>query len=632
MATDDQRTAIGNETLRNEFVMAPVKTGYSDGDGRVSDRHLNFYRRRASHVGAITPEPLYLDPSLRELPGQMGIDDDDKIDGLSRLTDTIHDGGAKAIAHLNHPGRMANPDIEGTVQKSASATTCERTEVTPQRMDHDDIQTAVDQFGDAARRAETAGFDILELQFGHGYLVAQFFSPAVNDREDEYGGSFENRTRFGREVLDAVTEKTDLPVVVRMTADDKIDGGIDFEDARRFADRLEDEGADAFHVTTGSLCGRPPYFFQHMFTPKGDTWDYAERVKEAVDVPVTAVGRINEHADIDRIKDESKADLIAVGRALVADPDFVGKYLDRVDGRVRPCMACSDGCLGGVKSGDGLGCVINPDVGREAELEIESAAEPESYAVVGGGPAGLSAAEVLGKRGHDVTLFEADELGGAFRYAPLPPGKDPLQKGIDYFTETLSELATVDIQFREATAEDLSEFDGVVVATGSEPVVPPIDGLDEVDYAGPEILESENIPTEERVMVIGGGYVGLEAADTLADAGNEVIVVELLPELGGNMISLEKGPLLSRLSERDHVELHRETDLIEVGEDSAVAEKNGKQVAWNDIDHHVVATGVDSHVPFDEGLEVPTYLAGDAVEPAKAEDAIASGYDTAQSL
>jgi 2,4-dienoyl-CoA reductase (NADPH2) len=624
--------AIGDQNLRNEFLMAPVKTGYSDGDGRVTERHLHFYRRRADHVGAITPEPLYLDPALRELPDQMGIDDDDKIDGLSRLTETIHAGGAAAIAHLNHPGRMSNPDIEGTVQKSASATPCARTGVTPERMDHDEIQEAIDLYGEAARRAEAAGFDVIELQFGHGYLAAQFFSPAVNDREDGYGGSIENRARFAREVLGAVQDSSDLPILARITADDKIEGGIDFEDAQWLAETLEDSGVDAFHVTTGSICGRPPYFFQHMFTPKGDTWEYAERLGGTVDVPVVAVGRINEHADVDRLREESATDLIAVGRALVADPDFIGKYLGEVAGRVRPCMACSDGCLGGVKSGEGLGCVINPDVAREDELRFEPAPEHREYAVVGGGPAGLSAAEVLGKRGHEVTLFEANELGGAFRYAPLPPGKDPLRKGIDYFRDTLADLDTVEFAFREATADDLSGYDEVLLATGSEPAVPPIDGLEDVEYAGAEILETENLPRKERIMVIGGGYVGLEAADTLAEAGNDVLVIELLPDLGGNMIALEKGPLLERLSGRDHVELHRETDLIEVRDERAVAEKNGDRLSWEGIDQYVVATGVESYVPFQDDLDVPTHLVGDAVEPGKAEDAIASGYDTARSL
>ncbi|AKH96582.1 NAD(P)/FAD-dependent oxidoreductase [Halanaeroarchaeum sulfurireducens] len=624
---------IGTEKLRNEFVMAPIKTGYSDGDGSVTDRHLQFYRRRADHLGAITPEPLYLDERLRELPTQMGIDDDDAIPGLRDLTDAIHDGGAKAIAHLNHPGRMANGNIEGNVHLSASATTCERTGITPERMSKDDIDEAVSLFEDAARRAEEAGFDVLELQFSHGYLVAQFLSPAVNDRDDEYGGSFENRARFGFEVLDAVQSATDLPVMIRLTADDKVEGGIDFPEARELAGRLEDRGADAFHVTAGSLCANPPYFFQHMFTPKGELWEYADTLGNDVSVPVAAVGRINEHQDIETIQSDTNADLVAVGRALVADPDFVGKYLGEVDGPVRPCMACSDGCLGGVKSGEGLGCVINPAVGDEDELRFEPTAEPREYAIVGGGPAGMTAAEVLSERGHEVDLYESDELGGAFRWAPLPPGKDSLQKGLDYLETVVETADDVDVIRDEATESTLEDYDGAVIATGSEPMIPPIEGLDTVEYDGAEILDAEAMPADERVMVIGGGFIGLETADALAEAGNEVIVVELLSDVGRGMISLEKGPVLSKLEKTDSVSIHKETDLQEVAEETAVATKDGEELSWEGIDRYVVATGVQSYDPFDyDELSIPTETVGDAAEPGRAEDAIASAYETAQSL
>jgi NADPH-dependent 2,4-dienoyl-CoA reductase/sulfur reductase-like enzyme len=346
-----------------------------------------------------------------------------------------------------------------------------------------------------------------------------------------------------------------------------------------------------------------------------------------------AVGQINDHDDVARIKSESLADLIAVGRPLVADPDFVGKYLGAVEDPVRPCMACSDGCLGGVKSGDGLGCVINPEVGAADELRVEDAAHSREYAVVGGGPAGLSAAQVLAQRGHEVTLYEATELGGAFRYAPLPPGKEPLQKGIDYFVTTLQNADSVTIRHTEATTDDLAGYDGAVIATGSAPVVPPIDGLDAVEYSGAELLEPENKPTGDRVLVIGGGYVGLEAADALADADNEVIVVEVLSELGGDMLGLEKGPILSRLTQRDTVDLNRETTLQTIDGDRAVASRDGETVSWTGIDHVMLATGVESYDPFaDADVDVPLYPVGDAVDPGKAEHAIASGFETARTL
>ncbi len=190
--------------LKNQFIFAPIKTGYSNGSGVVTDRHLAFYKRRSQYLGAIIPEPFFLDKGLRELPTQMGIDDDKKMEGLKKLVDTIHQSDTKAIAHLNHPGRMANPKIQGNYFFSSTDRPCENGGATPKRMERKDIKNAVDLYVKAATRAKKAGFDIVELQFGHGYLLSQFLSPFVNDRSDEFGGSFENRIKFPLEIFQSL--------------------------------------------------------------------------------------------------------------------------------------------------------------------------------------------------------------------------------------------------------------------------------------------------------------------------------------------------------------------------------------------------------------------------------------------
>jgi len=398
--------------LKNRFIFAPVKTGFSDGSGKVTAKHISFYTARAQYMGAITPEPFYMDKTLREIPTQMGIDSDDKIDGLKMLVDAIHDSGTKVIAHLSHPGRMVNPAIDGNIYISSTDRPCENGGAIPKRMDRDDMDKVVEMFVNSALRAKKTGFDLIELQFGHGYLLSQFISPAVNDREDEYGGDFYNRIRFPLEVLQAVRNTVAIPLIARISADEMIPDGIKLLEMIKFSKILEDNGINAIHVSAGTICSTPPWFFQHMFVPKGKTWDMAKEIKEQIDIPVIFVGKINSFTDIERVQNEYSADYIAIGRPLVADPEFVGKYLGEVSGRERPCLACSDGCLGGVRSGKGIGCVVNPLVGNDS-FRLEKAKESRHYAVVGGGLAGMETALILKRRGHSVTIYEANKLGGA---------------------------------------------------------------------------------------------------------------------------------------------------------------------------------------------------------------------------
>jgi len=384
--------------LRNPYIFAPIKTGYSDGDGLVSPRHLTYYQKRSRHVGAVIPEPFYLDPRLRELPTQMGIDVNDKIPGLMSLVETIHAGGAAAIAHLNHPGRMANPRIPGNVFLSATDRACEAGGAQPVRMDERDMDEVVDLFVAAARIAVRSGFDALELQLGHGYLLAQFLSPLVNDRSDRNGGDFAGRSSFPLRVVDAVQEAVDVPLLVRVSGAEMVAGGIELDETVLLARELKSRDVAAVHVSAGTVCNTPPWFFQHMFVPVGKTWDMAEQIHRKSGATVVAVGRIDDPAKARQLEERFAGGYLAVGRALVADPDFVGKILGQVDGPVRPCLACAEGCLGGVRSGRGLQCLVNPEVGREGPPN-EPAAASRHVAVVGGGLAGLQAAITLYDRG-----------------------------------------------------------------------------------------------------------------------------------------------------------------------------------------------------------------------------------------
>ncbi|MEN8154252.1 MAG: FAD-dependent oxidoreductase [Acidobacteriota bacterium] len=616
--------------LKNQFIMAPVKLGFSENNGEINQKHINFYKRRSAYIGAVTLEPLYLDKGLREIPTQIGIDDDNKIEGLERLAEQIHREGAKVIAHLNHPGRMANPKLPGNYFLSSTDKPCENGGATPKRMNEEDMEKVRKLFVEGALRSEKAGFDIIELQFGHGYLLAQFLSKEVNDRNDEFGGTFENRLRFPLSVFNAVKRSVNIPVIVRVSAEEMTPGGIKIDETIKLLKILEDKGVAAAHISTGTVCSTPPWYFQHMFVPKGKSWNFASVIKKGVNIPLIFVGRVNSIKDINLLKDEFKADYISVGRAMVADPDFIGKYEQKVFGNIRPCLACSEGCLGGVRSGRGLGCVVNPVVGREYE-PILKAEKKKRFAIVGAGLAGLETALTLKARGHEVTLYEKGEFGGQFNLAWLPPNKESLKEIIDYYSDEL-EQDGISIIHKDVEAPELinGKFDGVILATGAVPVVPPIKGLSEYFWA--EFMHEENIPENKKIVVIGGGLIGIEITSRLIDKNNEVFVVEMLEEAARGMEMIEKTMTLKKLKLKN-VNIYTDTKADEI-DGNKIYLKGRHDIIIEDIDHFVVATGMKSYVPLFDQLnnKTPVHLVGDAKMVGKAQDAIHDGYFTAMEL
>ncbi len=616
--------------LKNIFIFAPIKTGYGDRSGKVTDRHIAFYKRRCKYLGAVIPEPFYLDKGLREIPAQLGIDNNDKIGELQKLAASIHESGTKVIAHLNHPGRMANPNIPGNYFISSTDRPCENGGATPIRMDKNNMEQVTDLFAKAALRAKKANFDIIELQFGHGYLLAQFLSPFVNDRTDKYGGSFENRIRFPLEVLQAAKESVDLPIIARISGDEMIPNGIKLPEMIAFSKILEKHGVKAIHVSAGTVCSTPPWYFQHMFVPKGKTWEMAGKIKEEITIPVIFVGQINMAEDIEKLRAAFPTDYIAVGRALIADPDFIGKYQGEVKGVISPCLACAEGCLGGVKSGQGLQCLVNPQVGKETET-IERTEQPKRYAIIGGGLTGMEAAIILKERGHDVDLYEKDELGGQFNLAPLTPNKRSMAKLVPYLKERLKEN-NVNIIFKEATKSDLTKkYDGVIIATGSKPSVLSIPGLDKFYWA--DILLEENLPENKNVLIIGGGLIGVDIATGLIPRNNKITIVKRTTDFGEDMEMIAKNLSLKIMKEKGTV-FSDHTYIKKIEGKTVYAERNEEDIQFADIDIIVVSTGMKSYNPLEEELrgKMQVYVVGDAKEIGNAQDAIRDGYEIAKKL
>jgi len=621
---------IGDVTFRNSFLMSAVKTGYGDNEGNITDRHLAFWDKRSKHVAAVIFEPFYIDKRVRELPTQIGIDSDDKIEGHKKLVEVVHQNGAKAIAHINHPGRMANPKLPGNVYLSSSDIRCPNGGQKPTTLSLDEIKTVQQQYIDAALRADKAGYDLIELQFGLGYLIAQFLSPITNKRNDDYGGSFENRLRFGLEILKGIKSKVDLPVIIRISGEEKYAGGLTIEDSVQIVKVLEKENSSAIHVTSGNVCESPAWYYQHHFIPKGDTWQMAKKIKEQTSLPVISVGQVTEPTDIADIFSGEKADFIAIGRALIADPDFVGKYLQLTEGRIRPCSSCLTGCLGRIKAGKGLQCEINPEVGRELEPLVH-ADEIKNYAVVGGGMAGMEAAITLRQRGHNVTLFEKEELGGQFNFAPLPSQKGSLQKQIDYLKY---ETEGIPLIRKEAKPDDLIErYDGVIMATGSVPVVPRISGLKEYYWA--EILNEVNIPRNKKVVIIGGGLVGVEIANTLVDYGNSVTIIEMLDDIARDMEMVTRKLNLMKLKKHNvSIFTNSKVNNIENGSVYFFNASTQEEMKIENVDVYVIATGTQPDNKLYEEIKekIPSYKIGDAEKAGDVVSAIQSAYFTCKEL
>ena len=638
---------IGSLALPNRVVMTTVKLGYAGKDGKVTDRHIAFYVRRAQgRVGLITTEPMYVLPNGKEIPTQLGIYDDSFLPGLKGLVDEVHRAGGKIMAHINHAGRAANPKLvppENLV--SASAVTCPANKATPRALETKEIHALVEAFAAAAERVRQAGFDALEIPFSHGYLIHQFLSPHTNKRKDEYGGSFEDRLRFGREILEAVRARMgpDLPLVVRMNAEDHFEGGMTLEDALELASALQGLGADALSVSSGTMCETPPFCLYPIGTPKAYLLPAAEKIRERVNLPVITAGRIRTPGTAEEAVRKGQTDLVGLGRAFLADPDWVLKVEEEDEEAIILCAACHQGCLFELRKAHGTACMFNPLTGREGEIRIEKAADPKRVMVVGGGPAGMEAAFTAAQRGHQVSLYEKDErLGGLFLLAMKVPSKEEFSDFIRWQALML-ERAGVEIHLgREVTADLVHELDPdvVILATGGRPRIPDLPGLEETRWTTAyDILAGKVRVSTRTAFVVGGGTVGLEAAEFLARQGIEVTAVKRKPELAASMDPLPAAVFLKRL-EQEGVQIltgyaisRFQTDRE--GNTTVFARpwppREGEPERAFPAETVILALGLEPEKELAEALKgrPGVLLVGDAVEPREALDAVWEGFQAA---
>jgi 2,4-dienoyl-CoA reductase-like NADH-dependent reductase (Old Yellow Enzyme family)/thioredoxin reductase len=635
---------IGSVELKNRVVKAPQHTGLANPDGSVTERLLRHYRTLArGGAGLVTVEYAWIDfDASKASPCQLGIASIEHQPGLSLLAQTIQANGARASIQISHAGRQRFTLEE---PKAASSVPWEELYAlgcpAPKELSFAEIQEIVRAFGQAALRAETCGFDLVELHACHGYLISNFLSPRTNKRTDWYGGSLENRMRFLLEVVAEIKKQVSpfFPVVARLSGTDYEPDGHTIEETIELSKRLEALGVAAIHMSGGNH-----HQTIHEVSPMGmslahNTWAAAAARKQ-LSIPVIASGSITSPALAESILAEGRGDFIGLGRPLWADPEWPKKAKEGRPEDIRPCIRCNDGCLA---RGDHIArtvwCSVNLELCREEEYRITPAESKRTVAVVGGGPAGLEAARVAALKGHTVTLFEKRQLGGALLEAALPEFKAPdIQPLIAYLSTQMTKLG-ITVKNEAATLEALKAgaYEAVIVATGAIPL-----GLEHVPGITSEkvVTAFQVLRGEARlgpsVIVVGGGIVGTEVGLVVAEQGKRVTFVEMLDTFMNNITPDEKVVYQERFATRD-VTIRTGRRLAQVTATGVtVVDRYG---CPEDIpaDSVVLAAGFrpDRGLLDDLARELPELQvleAGDCVRPRKIFDAIHEGHLAARLL
>ena len=622
---------IRGVALKNRLVMLPMSPQLGTDDGCVTPRIVDFYRARArGGVGTIIVGATYVDPRGGFAGGQMGISRDEHLIGLRRLAATIKDGGARALIQLHHAGRRARSANTGLEPVAPSAIPEFEGAEVPKALTVGQIEGLVDDYARAAARAEKAGFDGVEIHCAHGYLPDQFFNPRANARNDAYGGDLEGRTLFARQLISACRGivSSSFLITVRLSGEN----GMPLADMVPIARRLEEAGVDMINVSAGDTPERtvPDYYW-----PAGVNVHLAETIRRQVQVPVLACGRVRTVAEAESMLQQEQADLVGLGRALLADPEFPQKAARGDLDSIFYCFSCNQVCHNPLRKIPGIACSINARTGREGDFPFIPATDTKRVIVVGGGLAGCQAALAASERGHTVTLFEETErLGGKLVAASSPPGKKHFLDVVKSFERALEQAGVRVVVNKRADMESIMQEKphSVILATGSHPLIPPVSGIEVAEVVTAEAVLTGTVQTSSPLVVVGAGAVGLETAHLLLEQGHNLVVIDMLDRAGEGLTNSAKEHLLGVL-DRGGVAVVLNTTLVAVEPGYVRVEREGvserlmaKQV--------VLATGYEPRqdlvAPLGEMVEV--VMIGDAAEPRDIEHAILEGLQAAYNL
>ncbi len=623
----------GGFELANRFVFPPIKTALGTPSGEITDRHLNFYNRISEDgPGLIILEPVSASPAGREHPKQLQITPESSVKELQKIVDVIHRNDRKACLHLNHAGGAANPKVTGKNPVSASAYTCPSSaaEVLPLRIN--EIEEIIAAFGTAAKKAQEAGFDAVELQAGHGYLLSQFLNPALNGRDDEYGF---DRTLLLHKVIEQVMDGApQLAHILRVSGDEMAPAkSIPKEDIDNAIKLAEQSGFSAVHVGMGSSCFAPPWYFHHMSLPEKPQERALERIKSFTGMPVIAAGRMGSLERSERMLKMKYADMIALGRPLIADPRLIAKWEGKIEEPPQHCGYCLQGCLVHVKDGTGISCNVNPEV---ANPELEKSSHPLTVLIAGGGPAGVSAARALSDRGHHVTLAEkADEPGGVARLAPLAPGKESMARALNDFFSINHHSGLTVLLGREVDLKLVNKIkpDLLIWATGARSKMPFYPGMDKLHLITcVEAFNGEKQVKGNRVLIIGAGKNGLELAERLGRQGCQVVATKRTDTIGSYMEPISKKLCLARISKMPNVSLLPLTTVLQFTEEGVWIKREEQEQMLEKFDTAIMCAGmVPSDGPPREISEAvkDIEIIADARETADIFSAVKAGYEVA---
>jgi len=605
-------------------------TGLPDHRGHVTEETIAYYRRRAKGgVGLIVVEASLIAPESHGVGPELRLHGREFLPGLRRLAAAVRDEGIPVGIQLWHPGRQT---LLGQPVAPSPIPLSRRTPV-PHALSVEEIRKLVRRYAEAAFISRQAGFDFVEVHGAHCYLPCEFLSPLSNRREDEYGGDLRSRARFALDIVAAIQEACgkDYPIFFRLSGEEGVDGGLGIDQSTQVARWLAEAGVACISVSAGNWYALhltiPP-----MFMPRGCLVPLATQIKKAVPIPVIAVGRLDDPELAERVLAEERADLIAVGRALIADPDWPRKVREGRRAEIRPCIACN-ACVDLVATAQIARCAVNPEVGREVTWNVQPESRPRRVMVVGSGPAGMEAARIARLRGHDVSIWEQeDTLGGKLNVASRAPSKSEVLRFRDYQARVLVELGVEIHTGVTVTAAAVEEVDPdvVVVAAGADPLVPPIPGIH-----GPNVVDAQEIllgrvriDPEERVAVVGGSATGCETAEFLVGKAEAVYILEMTDTVGRGIELITRKRLLAHLRQAG-VRILTEAKVVMIDSNTVVFERPDGSRETLEVDRVALAIGWHPRGPDlrAELGEREVRVIGDASRPADFVAAINAGAD-----